>query len=83
LARQKLTDVAVKALRPAAKGARYELWDSEMPGLGVRVSDKDTCTFLVMRWLPGHGKPVRFSLGTYPDMKSKAARSVLTRSGET
>ena len=74
MARQKLTDVALKALRPAAKGTRYELWDSEMPGLGVRVTDKGTSTFFVMRWLSGHGKPVRFSLGTYPDMKLKEAR---------
>jgi hypothetical protein len=58
----------------AGKGTRYELWDSEIPGLGVGVTDKRASTFFVMRRLSGYGKPVRFSLGTYPDIKLKEAR---------
>ena len=34
-----LTDRTLKALPPAEKGQRYEIWDCELPGFGVRVSD--------------------------------------------
>jgi integrase len=68
-----LTDFALKNLDPAVKGTRYEVWDLETPGFGVRVTDNGVRTFFVLRRLR-HGKPVRVTLGTYPLMKLKDAR---------
>ncbi len=34
-----LADRALKALPPAKAGQRYEVWDTKLPGFGVRVSD--------------------------------------------
>jgi integrase len=72
-ARKRLTDFALKHLEPAVKGTRYEVWDLETPGLGVRVTENGVRTFFVLRRLR-HGKPVRVTLGTYPLMKLKDAR---------
>jgi integrase len=74
-AREKLTVFTLENLKPAAKGTRYTAWDSEVPGLGVRVTDKGVRTFIVMRRLSGQKNPVRFALGTYPDMKLAQARN--------
>jgi hypothetical protein len=34
------TDRTLKALPPAKRGERYEIWDSKLPGFGVRVGDE-------------------------------------------
>ncbi len=41
-----LTDVAIRNLRPADQ--RYEIWDSKVTCLGVRVSQSGTKTFVVL-----------------------------------
>jgi hypothetical protein len=51
------------------------VWDSEVPGLGIRVTDKGVRTFIVMRRLSGQKNPARFALGAYPDMKLAHARN--------
>ena len=53
MAVKKLTDVTLRALK-APKTGRLELWDSLLPGFGVRVTDKDARSYFVMyrsrRW---------------------------------
>jgi hypothetical protein len=39
--RRLITDRTLKALRPAPKGSRLEIWDTREPGFRVRVSDRE------------------------------------------
>jgi integrase len=72
--KKKLTDRTLQALPPAGPGKRYTVWDTETPALAVRVTDRGTRTFVVMRRRPGHKNPDRVKLGTYPDTSLKEAR---------
>ena len=67
-----LTDRAMKAMKPAAPGARKMIWDAAVPSFGVRVTDKGQVTFVVMRRL--HGKLLRRTLGQYPILTLAEAR---------
>jgi hypothetical protein len=42
-----LNDRMLKTLKPAPAGRRYDLMDSIVPGLGVRVTDKGQRTFVL------------------------------------
>src|SRR5436190_12303577 len=59
--RMKLTDAALKKYKP--KTARDEIFDREVKGFGVRVTDAGKTFFFVRRV---RGDKVRFSLGQYP-----------------
>jgi integrase len=50
---QLLTDRTLRGLKPAAPGKRITLWDSAVPSLCVRVTDKGAASFTVMRRLRG------------------------------
>ncbi|MFZ1187494.1 MAG: hypothetical protein WAO16_00605, partial [Pseudolabrys sp.] len=52
------TDRTLKALAPARKGGRYELWDTKIPGFGVRVGDDPD------RSRPGKAAQISFVLYT-------------------
>lgn len=65
-----LTDKTVKALKSKTK--RYDVRDSAMPGLALRVNSDGTKTWSVV--VSRHGKRQRVSLGTYPSMSLKDAR---------
>src|SRR5580704_2075473 len=56
-----LTDRTVRGLKPAAPGKRTVLWDSAVPSLCVRVTDKGAASFNVMRRL--HGRVIRRMIG--------------------
>jgi hypothetical protein len=58
MARKRLTDRTIQSLKPARVGARYDVMDADVPGLGVRVTDKGQRTFiLIARW-PCRSMPV-------------------------
>jgi integrase len=59
--RMKLTDAALRRYRP--KTARDEIFDKEVKGFGVRVTDAGKTFFFVRRV---RGNKTRFSLGAYP-----------------
>lgn len=61
---QLLTDRLLRGLKPAAAGKRTALWDSAVPSLCVRVTDKGSASFSVMRRL--RGKVVRRMIGVVP-----------------
>ena len=60
-----LTDRALRALKPAAKGQTYDLMDAVVPGFGVRVSDTGRKTFILIARFPGSKNPTRRALGEY------------------
>ena len=77
MARALLTDRYVRGLqkKPAAKGAHYDVMDSVVPGLGVRVSDTGHCTFVLITRFPGKVHPTRRALGEYGAITLETARA--------
>lgn len=71
MARIKLSDPKVKKVAPPASG-RTELWDSEVVGLGLRVTAAGSRSWFV-RYRVG-AKHRRFTLGDYPTLSLKNAR---------
>jgi len=69
-----LTDRKLRALKPAPKGGRYEVHDSVIRGLRVRVSDQGSRIFVFRTRYPGSTNPTRRTLGEYPSMTLEAAR---------
>lgn len=67
-----LTDVAVKRLPGAPQGKRYDVWDALVPGLSIRVTDRAQKSWTVVGRV--HGRPVRATLGAYPDLGIADAR---------
>jgi hypothetical protein len=49
---QRLTDRKLQALKPAARGKRYDLMDTDVRGFGVRVTDKGQRTFVLLTRYP-------------------------------
>ena len=77
MARQKLTDRTLKALKPGAKP--YDVMDSLAPGLGVRVMgtiDAPVRSFILLARFPGSKNPTRRAIGPYPAITLEAARKV-------
>jgi len=71
MAKEKLTDRYLKSLKP--KADRYDIMDSVVPGLGVRVSDNRK-TFILIARFPGSNNPTRRTLGEYDVMSLEEAR---------
>jgi len=58
-----ITDRMLRGLKPAAGGKRTVIWDTAVPGLCVRVTDKGAASFNVMRRVKGDAAPIRRMLG--------------------
>ena len=58
-----ITDRTLRGLKPAPAGKRTVVWDTAVPGLCVRVTDKGAASFNVMRRVKGEATPVRRMLG--------------------
>jgi integrase len=68
------TDTMIKAAT-ASKGKRVELTDARCPGLVLRVTDTGSKTFAHKYWSKTQQKPVRVTLGSYPELSLADARS--------
>lgn len=77
------TDRSLKALAPAKAGSRYELWDTKIPGFGVRVGDATDPSrpgkagqvgFILYTRFPGSPHPSRRALGRYGAITLEKAR---------
>ena len=71
-AKVNLTDRLLKSLKAEPKP--YEVMDSQVGGLGVRVMPTGVKTFVLRRRYPGSKQPARRSLGAYGDMSLAQAR---------
>lgn len=59
-----ITDRTLRGLKPAPSGKRTVIWDTAVPGLCVRVTDKGTASFSIMRRLKGKNEnPIRRVIG--------------------
>ena len=69
----KLTARTVETFKPPATG-RVELWDSSLPGFGIRITDKGSRSWVLMYRMTGGGPKRRMTLGTYPMLSLAEAR---------
>src|SRR5262245_52342362 len=72
--RRTLNDRILKSCKPSASG-RYEIMDTVVPGLGVRVSERGIKSFILVARYPGSANPTRRSLGEYGALTLEAART--------
>jgi hypothetical protein len=72
--RRLLTDRAIRALKPAPEGTRYEVFDSIVPGMAIRVTERGVRTFVLVARYPHSPNPTRRSLGQYGAITLDAAR---------
>jgi len=79
MARRTLNDRIIKALKPAKAGQRHEVWDALVPGLGVRVTDRGTKSFVLVMRYPGSTNPARRALGGYGELTLEQARTKARR----
>lgn len=71
--RIRFTKTALDALPPAPAGARVAYYDTQTPGLVLRVTATGVKTFSVFRRVKG-GPMERITLGRFPDLPLEAAR---------
>ena len=69
-----LNDRTLKALKPARKGKTYDLRDTVVPGLAVRISETRKRTFILVARYPGSKNPTRRALGEYGELTLVQAR---------
>ena len=69
----RLTDTAVKHVRPPATG-QAEIWDSAIAGFGVRVTSKGVKSFVLLYRYQGQSR--RWTLGRYPALPLAKARAM-------
>ena len=70
LARQPMTELAIKKAKPAEQ--RYDLFDASLSGLGLRVATSGTKSWFIMRRFKG--RMPRSTFGRYPDLTLANAR---------
>ena len=66
-----LTDITIRQLLPPPKG-QVDIWDSKLPGFGVRLTSRGTRTFFLLYRYRGRSR--RLHLGRYPDTNLAQAR---------
>jgi integrase len=76
----KLTQAAVERLKPPASG-RIEVWDSQLPGFGLRISDTGRKTWQAFYRV--EGRLVREKLGTLAQIPNAADARELARQSMT
>jgi integrase len=72
MAKNRLTDRKVKTLK--RKSARYDVMDTDVPGLGVRVTETGQKSFILIARYPGSSNPTRRTIGEYPAISLQKAR---------
>ena len=62
VAKRDFTDRFLKAIKPAETGKRVIIYDAQIPGFGIRITDRSTkeCTgaFVLVTRFPGSHNPV-------------------------
>jgi|tagenome__1003787_1003787.scaffolds.fasta_scaffold20973904_3 integrase len=72
--RKNLTPTLITGLKPAPEGERYQVMDVQVPGFGVRVTDKGQKTFILRTRYPGAPNASRREIGTCGVMRLTDAR---------
>lgn len=79
-AKRDFTDRFLKSLKPAAPGKRYIAFDAQVPGFGIRVTercrDEDKGSFVLVARFPGSDNPAPRRIGDYPALSLAKARQI-------
>ncbi len=79
-AKRDFTDRFLKSIKPAAPGKRLIIWDAQIPGFGIRVTDRsgddDKGAFVLVTRFPGSTNPTPRRIGDYPAMSLAKAREI-------
>ena len=67
-----ITLTVISGLEPPAHGNRI-LYDSEIPGFGVRITAAGSISFVLTYWI--HGRQRRYTVGRFPEYKPAEARN--------
>jgi integrase len=80
VAKRDFTDRFLKSIKPAETGKRVVIYDAQIPGFGIRVTDH--CTddnkgaFVLISRFPGSSNPAPRRIGDYPAMTLAKAREI-------
>jgi len=75
---RQLTDLKIRSLKPAANRKPYDVKDTQVPGLHVRVMGTGKRTFVLLGRFPGAPHPTRRALGSYGELTLEEARDKAT-----
>jgi integrase len=79
-AKRDFTDRFLKSIKPTAPGKRTIFFDAQVPGFGIRVTERSTdeCkgSFVLVTRYPGSPNPAPRRIGDYPVMSLSEAREV-------
>ncbi len=79
-AKRDFTDRFLKSIKPTAPGKRTIVFDAQIPGFGIRVTERssDECkgSFVLVTRYPGSSNPAPRRIGDYPVMSLAEAREV-------
>ena len=74
------TDRFLKSIKPAPEGKRPIIWDAQIRGFGIRItehcSDDNKGTFVLVVRFPGSLHPAPRAVGNYPAMPLAEARAI-------
>jgi integrase len=71
---RQLTDLKIRSLKPAADGKPYDIKDTQVPGLHVRVMPTGHRSFVLLGRFPNKPHPTRRALGGYGQLTLEGAR---------
>ena len=79
-AKRDFTDRFLKSIKPTAPGKRTIFFDAQVPGFGIRVTERSTdeCkgSFVLVTRYPGSPNPAPRRIGDYPVMSLAEAREL-------
>jgi integrase len=79
-AKRDFTDRFLKSIKPTAPGKRTIFFDAQIPGFGIRVTERSTdeCkgSFVLVTRYPGSPNPAPRRIGDYPVMRLAEAREI-------
>jgi hypothetical protein len=80
VAKRDFTDRFLRAIKPVEAGKREIKWDAQIPGFGIRVTDRSTeenrGAFVLVTRFPGSSNPAPRRIGDYPAMALAKAREI-------
>jgi integrase len=80
VAKRDFTDRFLKSVKPTAPGKRAIFFDAQIPGFGIRVTERSTdeCkgSFVLVTRYPGSPNPAPRRIGDYPPMSLAEAREI-------
>jgi integrase len=74
---QRLTDAAIRRLRAPSRANRIT-YDADVAGFGIRITAADARSF-VLNYRTRSGRERRFTIGSYPNWRTTAAREEARR----